>query len=61
VTSVAAWGEKRLGNHIKACILNSRFKCMLRVVAMIHSNMARNAEVIVRTTGASDEVLLGEF
>jgi hypothetical protein len=34
---------------------------MLGVVTMLHTNMARNAEVIVGAGSASDKVLLGEF
>jgi hypothetical protein len=40
VTNVAAWSEKSFGNQIKVRILNSRLKCMIGVVAMLHSNVA---------------------
>jgi hypothetical protein len=40
VTNVAAWSEKSFGNQIKVRILDSRLKCMIGVVAMLHSNVA---------------------
>jgi hypothetical protein len=61
VTSVTTWSEKNLGNEIKARILNSIFKCVLRVVTMLHTNVASNAKVKVGACSASDKVLLGEF
>jgi hypothetical protein len=61
VANVTTWSEQGLGNEIKLGLLNSRFECMLWVVAMLHANVARNAEIIVRAGGAGDKVLLGEF
>ena len=59
VTNVTAWSKQSLSNEVKLRILNSRLECMLGVVAMFHTNMARDAEVVVGAGSASDKVLLG--
>jgi hypothetical protein len=61
VTDIASWSQKSFGNEVKLCVLNSRLECMLWVVAVLHTNMARNAEIKVRASSAGDKVLLGEF
>ncbi len=47
MTNVTAWSEQGLSNEIELGLLNSGFEGMFRVVAMLHANMARNAEIIV--------------
>jgi hypothetical protein len=59
VANVAARSKQSLCNKVEGCILNSRLECMLGVVAMFHTNMARDAEVVVGAGSASDKVLLG--
>jgi hypothetical protein len=61
MSNVTARSEKCLSNDIEMSILNSWLECMLGVVAMLHTNVARNAEVVVRAWSASNEVLLSEF
>jgi hypothetical protein len=59
VSSVASWSEKGLGDNIKLSILNSGSKGMFRVVAMLLGSMAREAEIVIVTGCARNEVLLG--
>lgn len=61
VASVAAWGEKSLGNQVKVGIFNSWLESMLGIVAMLHAYVARDAQIVVWACSASNEVLLGEF
>lgn len=61
VASVAAWGKQSLGDEVKLCIRNSWNKGVLGVVTMLHAHMARNAEIVVITGGASYEVLFCEI
>lgn len=61
VANVAARGKKRLCHQSKSSTLNSRLECMLWIVAVLHANVARDAEIKVGTGGAGDEILLGEF
>jgi hypothetical protein len=61
VANVTARSEQSLRDEIKLGLLNSRLESMLGVVAMLHANMARNAEIIVGARSASDKVLLRQF
>lgn len=61
MASVAAWSKEGLSNKVEGCILNSRFECVLGVVAVLHADVARNAKVIVGASSASHKVLLREF
>ena len=61
MANVAAWSQQSLGDEVKLGLLDSRFESMLGVVAMLHADMASNAEIIVGARSAGDEVLLGEF
>jgi hypothetical protein len=61
VANVTTRSEQSLGDEIKLGLLNSRFECMLGVVAMLHANVARDAEIKVGARSAGDEVLLGKF
>jgi hypothetical protein len=58
VANVAAWSEQGLCNEIKLSFLDSRFKCMLGMVAMFQANMARNTEIVVGASSAGYKVLL---
>jgi hypothetical protein len=61
VTGVAARSKQSLSNRLEVRVLNGRKECMLRVVAMLVVNVAWNAEIIIITSSASNEALLGKF
>ena len=61
VANVTAWSEQSLGDEVKLGLFDSRLESMLGVVAMLHADMAGNAEIKVGARSAGDEVLLGEF
>jgi len=61
VSNISAGSEKSLGNQIEVCLFNSWLKCVLRVMTMLHADVAGDTKVIVGTRGASNEVLFREF
>lgn len=61
MASVASWGKQSLGNQVKVRLLYGRSESMLRVVPMLHADVARDAQVEVFAFSAGDEVLLGVF
>jgi hypothetical protein len=61
VSSVTARSEEGLRNHVKIDILNGRSKSVLGVVAMFQTNVAWDAQIVIITGSASDEILFGQF
>lgn len=61
VANVTARSKKSLCQKIKVGVLNSRHKRMLGVVTVLHTNVARNAKIIIVACSAGNEVLFGEF
>jgi hypothetical protein len=61
VARVATRSKQSLGNRLKNGIFNSWSETMFGVVAMLVVNVARNAQIIIVTSSASNEALLGKF
>jgi hypothetical protein len=61
VTSVAAWCKQSLGNKVKFRILNSGLESMLGVMAVIHTDVARNTQIKIWASSAGHKVLLGQL
>lgn len=61
VANISARSEESLGNQLEVCLFNGWLECMLRMVTMFHTDVAGDAEIIVGTSGAGNEVLLSEF
>ena len=61
VTNISARSKESLGNHVEVCLFNGWLECMLRMVTMLHADVASDTQIIVGTSGAGNEVLLSEF
>lgn len=61
VSNITARGKKSLGNDVELGVLDSWLESVLGVVAMLHTDMASDAKVVVGACSAGNEVLLGKL
>lgn len=61
VSNITARGKKSLGNNIELGVLDGWLESVLGVVAMLHTDMATDAKVVVRACSAGNEVLLSKL
>lgn len=61
VSNKSARFEESYSKRFKYSALNGRLKGVLGVMAVLNGNMAWDAEVIIFTNCASNEVLVGKF